>query len=446
MDARQPAEIIGSKRTSRRTVLTRSAQLGAAISGVAASGGITSILASAKAPVFLQDSAPSGKVKFLVYGEAAADQPVFDAFQAEHPDIELEVVGIEGTSWAGFADQVTTRIAGGESYDVVQIATEGQRLFASRGLIEPIDDLIERDAEEVDALLADFHPNLVEWCNTLSSPDGQTYFLPGEFNTMAVWYNTEVFAAAGVAEPTAEWTWDQFLETATALTKPGEVYGMHVPSAYFVGIMPWLLTNGASPLNADWTEGTVNTPEAIEAAAFMRQLIADGISPEPGGEFDAFAAVAQGQLAMVGGGKWPQPNFTELGILDKIKIVPHPQKSGPGSPIGWNSYPIMKSTENREAAWALSKFYAGPTAAEYVQFQVPAQRSVAESEAYLSAAPEGIEVLYAALDYATPVPGPDQGSIIQQDIEDTFAQILIGNLEPEAGLNDLNAKIQSNLG
>ncbi len=54
-------------------------------------------------------------------------------------------------------------------------------------------------------------------------------------------------------------------------------------------------------------------------------------------------------------------------------------------------------------------------------------------------------MLYEALDYATPVPGPDQGSIIQQDVEDTFAQILVGNLEAEAGLNDLNSKIQSNL-
>ncbi len=445
MDARQPAEIIGSTRTSRRRVLTRSAQLGASITGVVASGGIGSILASAKAPAFLQDSAPSGKVRFLVYGEAANNQPVFESFNTQYPDVELEVVGIEGASWAAFADAVTTRIAGGEQFDVVQIATEGQRLFASRGLIDPIDDLIERDAEEVDALLADFHPKLVEWCNTVSSPDGHTYFLPGEFNTMAIWYNTEIFAAAGVEEPTADWTWDQFLETATGLTKPGAVFGMHVPAAYFVGIMPWLLTNGASPLNADWTEATVNTPEAIEAATFMRQLVADGISPEPGGEFDPFTTMAQGRLAMLGGGQWPRFELAQLEFLDRIKIVAHPQQAGPGSPIGWNSYPILKSTQNREAAWALSKFYASPAAAEFLQFQTAAQRSIAKSEAYLAAGPEGIEVLYDALDYATPVPGPDQGSIIQQDIEDSFAQILVGNLEPEAGLNDLQAKIQSNL-
>jgi multiple sugar transport system substrate-binding protein len=446
MDARPSIRSVGARRSSRRSLMTRSAQVGASITLAGATGGLSSILASAKAPAVLQDAAPSGKVRFLVYGEAAENQPVFDSFLAQYPDIELEVVGIDGTSWAGFADAVTTRIAGGEQFDVVQIATEGQRLFASRGLIEPIDDLLERDAEEVDALLSDFHPKLVEWCNTLSSPDGQTYFLPGEFNTMVVWYNAQLFADAGVAEPTADWTWDQFLETATALTKPGEVYGMHVPSAYFVGVMPWLLTNGASPLNADWTEATVNTPQAIEAATFMRQLVAEQISPEPGGEFDAFQAMASGQLAMVGGGQWPRPNLVELDVLDQIKIVPHPVKAGPGSPIGWNSYPILKSTQNRDGAWALSKFYASAEAAKYLQYQVPAQRSVAESAEYLDAGPAGVEYLWAALDYATPVPGPDQGSIIQQDIEDTFAQILVGNLEPEAGLNDLNAKIQSNLG
>ena len=76
MDARQPVRNLGSHRASRRTVLKRSGQLGAVVTGVAASGGIGSIIASAKAPAVLQDNAPSGKVRFLVYGEAAEDSDV----------------------------------------------------------------------------------------------------------------------------------------------------------------------------------------------------------------------------------------------------------------------------------------------------------------------------------------------------------------------------------
>src|SRR5690606_37466346 len=141
-DRRMPASIM-TRGVSRRTVLTRSGQLGAA-AAVGVTGGIEGMLAAAKAPVLLQDAAPSGKVRLLYYGEAADESARFEQFNVLYPDVELEVVGIPGDSWADFADSVSTRIAGGESFDVLVIATEGQRVFASRGLLDPIDDLLER--------------------------------------------------------------------------------------------------------------------------------------------------------------------------------------------------------------------------------------------------------------------------------------------------------------
>jgi multiple sugar transport system substrate-binding protein len=445
MDARQSVRSIGSRRASRRSVITRSAQVGAAITVAGATGGLSSILASAKAPAVLQDAAPSGKVRLLYYGEAANEEQRFNEFGALYPDVELEVVGIPGGTWADFADSVATRIAGGETFDVLSIATEGQRVFASRGLIDPIDDLLERDAEEMQEFFDDVHPRMLEFTNTLSSPDGQTYFLPGELNTMGIWYNKDVFAAAGVEEPVAGWTWDDFNTTATAITKPGEVYGMHVTGALFASVMPWLLTNGASPLSADWTQATVNTPEAVAAAQQMRQLVADGISPEPGGEFDAFTIFAQGGLGMIGVGRWIYPSLETNGVTDKVGIVPWPEMAGPGSPVGWKSYPIMSSTENREAAWALSKYFASKEAAAFLMYEISARRSIAEDPAFLETMPPGFDTFFKAIDYATPVPGTDNGAVIQHDIESTFDQILIGNLEAEAGLNDLNSKIESNL-
>ncbi|MEZ4530897.1 MAG: sugar ABC transporter substrate-binding protein [Thermomicrobiales bacterium] len=442
-DRRMPASIM-TRGVSRRTVLTRSGQLGAA-AAVGVTGGIEGMLAAAKAPVLLQDAAPSGKVRLLYYGEAADESARFEQFNVLYPDVELEVVGIPGDSWADFADSVSTRIAGGESFDVLVIATEGQRVFASRGLLDPIDDLLERDAEEMQEFFDDVHPRLLEFTRTLSSPDGQTYVLPGEFNTMGVWYNKEVFAAAGVPEPVAGWTWDDFNETARALTKPGEVYGMHVTGGLFPSVMPWLLTNGASPLSADWTQATINTPEAVESAKQMRQLVADGISPEPGGEFDAFTIFAQGGLGMIGVGMWIYPSQVQAGTQDHIDVVQWPQHSGPGSPVGWKSYPIMSSTQNREAAWALSKYFTSKEAAKYLIYEVSARKSVALDPAFLDSMPAGIGTFYEALDYATPVPGTDNGAIIEHDIIDTFDQILLGNLEAEPALEELNQKIADNL-
>lgn len=446
MDDRFAPGRIVTRAASRRTLLKRSGQLGAAVAITGATGGIDAMLAAAKAPALLQGTpAPSGKIKLLYQSVAPAEEARFEKFHELYPDIEIEAVAIEGDTWAEFGDAVATRIAGGETFDVLVIATEGQRVFASRGLLEPIDDLLERDAVEMKDFFDDVHPRLLEFTRTLSSPDGKTYVLPGEFNTMGVWYNKNVFDAAGVAYPDPSWTWDDFNTAAHALTKPDEVFGMHVTGALFASVMPWLLTNGASPLSADWSTSTINTPEAAAAAAQMRQLVADGVSPEPGGEFDAFTTFAQGGLAMVGAGRWIWPSMVDLGVTDHIDVVPWPVNSGPGSPVGWKSYPIMSSTENREAAWALSKYFTSRDAAEFLVYEVSARKSVALDPAFLETMPSGFGLFYNALDYATPVPGTDNGALIQHDIEDTFDQILIGNLEPEAALADLDSKITDNL-
>jgi multiple sugar transport system substrate-binding protein len=410
--------------------------------------------AAALAPSVIRASRAqvAGKVVFVIWADAvetASWDPIVAKFNETQPDIQVEVQAVPAGSWAGFFDAVSTRIAGGQVPDVMRVATEGQRLFSSRGLVQPLDDYLERDKDELQDFFDDVHPNLVEWTKTLSSTDGQTYYIPHGFNTMCLWYHTEMFAAAGVEEPTDEWTWDDFHAAAKALTKPGEVYGFDMPAAYFGGVMPWLLTNGASTLSADWTESTVAEPAAIEAAQFMRSLVDEGISPKPGGEFDAFATMGQGKLAMFGGGRWPTAAIRELKLVDKVKLVAWPRKTQQGSPVGWDGHPIMQASENKDAAWEFVKFLASTDAQSIEVGQggptVPPRRSLAQSDAFLKDAPEGMIKLYDALDYATPIPSPDAGNIIEQDIIDTFTQILAGNQEPEEALKTLDQQIAAEL-
>jgi len=374
---------------------------------------------------------------------------LFALFAEKHPEIELEAQANPVNDWAAFFDAISTQIAGGKVPDVVQVATEGQRLFASRGLCEPINDLVERDKGELAEYYEDIHPKLIEWDKTYNTTaDGSQYYLPGDFNTMGLWYNSEVFTANGVEEPTDDWTWDQLMAAGEAL-KAKDIYGINVTPEYFISVMPYLLTNGASTLSADWATATVNSPAAIEAATFMRSLVEKEISPTPGGTFDQFTATAQGKMAMFGGGRWPIISMRKLGVVDKMKIVSWPTKTQKGSPVGWGAYPIMKGTKNKEAAWTFLKFLASKEASVYFAEQggtiVPGRKSVANSDSYLANAPAGSLKLYDALEYATPIPSPDKGNIVQSAIQDTFLQILTGAVTPEDGLNALNDQIQGNL-
>lgn len=441
-----------ASRVTRRELMKGAAAGGLALAGATSFHGATAARGQRKAPALLRRAQPSGTVTFVIWADAvetASWDPIVAAFQKGKPDISVEVQAVPAESWAGFFDAVSTRIAGGQVPDIMRVATEGQQLFASRGLVEPLDALIERDQAELQDFLDDVHPNLMEWTRTLSSTDGQTYYLPHGFNTMCLWYNAELFQQAGVEEPTDAWTWDQFLAAAEAVTQPGQVFGMDVPPAYFGSVMPWFLTNGASTLNADWTESTVSEPAAVEAATWMRSLVEKQISPQPGGEFDTFAVAGQGKLAMFGGGRWPTAAIREVNYVDKMKLVAWPQKTGKGSPVGWDGHPIMRASQNKEAAWEFVKFLASTEAQQIEVGQggptVPPRRSLAQSEAFLSNAPAGMNKLYEALDYATPIPSPSAGNVIEQDIIDTFTQILAGNSEPEEALATLDQQIEANL-
>ena len=157
----------------------------------------------------------------------------------------------------------------------------------------PLDDYIAKNPG-----YSDFDPSLFKY----SSYQGKTYFVPIGWNNIMINYNRALFKEAGVEYP-KDWTWEQFREVAKKLTKrdaAGNVlqYGYEVPNQNFF-VQPWFLTNGTSPLNADWTASNMLDPKVAETLQFLHDLIhVDKVSPIPGKDTmdNQFAA---GQVAMI---------------------------------------------------------------------------------------------------------------------------------------------------
>ncbi|GAB3818261.1 ABC transporter substrate-binding protein [Kribbella italica] len=396
------------------------------------------------------DQGSATKELSLVYmgtaEEQAAWNKLFAKFTEKHPEIKLKAEGVPGPGWGEFFNKLSTRLAGGQVPDVIQVATEGQRLFASKGLLAPLDDYIAKDQAVIDEYYADLDPNLIEWNKKYSSTDGKTYYLPGEFNTMCMWYSKDLFAKAGVPEPTARWTWDDFRTACEQIKAKTGAFGYAAGPEYFAAIMPWLLTNGTSSFSDDWSTPTLNDAKAIEAAEFNRALVADKLSPPPGGQFDAPTALAQGKLAMFGGGRWPIISIRNLKAQTRTGIVPWPTKVEQGSPVGWNGYPIMKASKKKDDAWTFVKFLISAEGSSFFAQLggtiVPARKSIANSKSFLDNAPKGTESLYQALSYATPIPSPDKGTAVQKAIEDGWKQVLTGNASPADALGKAQTALE----
>ena len=379
----------------------------------------------------------------LVYlGDATqqkAFNQLFDAFHKAHPDIEIKAQGIAAKDWATFAQTVSTQIAGGKVPDIVDVATEGQLLFASKGLLEPLDSYIARDKKIVDDYFADADPKLREWTDRYGSTDGKTYFIPGGYNTAVLYCNTKVFQRAGVDLPSGDWSWDDFKKAGIRIKEKTGAFLLPIGYSFpFTDIMPWLFTNGASTFNEDWDKATFGSPEAIEAATFVKSLIDAGLSPKPGGAFDAAAQLRKDKLAAFGGGRWPTLDVRRLKMTDKVRIVKWPSNKRNGSPVGWDGWPILKASRNKEAAWTFLKWLMSKDASTFYAkiggTNIPARGSVADSKVFLENAPKGTPLLPGALKYGTPIPSPVQGAQAQKIITQAWQEAITGTKPVAAAL------------
>ncbi|GAB3745006.1 ABC transporter substrate-binding protein [Microlunatus parietis] len=388
-------------------------------------------------------------VTFVFYGDADRQkeyQALFNAFTQANPDIAIKAQGVPAATWADFLNTISTRLAGGQQIDTVLVATEGQRLFASKGLLEPLDDYLAKDQAFVDELYQDTPPQLITWLKEFASPDGKTYYMPLAYNTMAMYVALDVFKAAGLDLPDEEWTWDDFRQAGRTIKDKTGAFLMPSGSGYFVNVMPWLVTNGTSTMDPTWTQSTFGSPEAIEALTFVRSLIVDGLSPKPGGTFDAGTQLSRGKLACLGGGRWPTPDLQRLKVAERVQLYRWPKNKAAGAPVGWEGIPILKNSKNKDAAWSFIKFLMSePFGDAFTKSQstsVPARISDATGKDFLAKAPKNSELLYEQLEFATPVPSPERATECQKVIEEAWLQGITGNKTPEAALGEAHAKLQ----
>ena len=116
-----------------------------------------------------------------------------------------------------------------------------------------------------------------EGARAAATVDGQVYGVPALIDNLAIVYNKDLFEAAGVDEPTADWTWDDFRAAAKALTDPSkQQYGFAFPvdgsedTVWHYDAMLW--EAGGDILNADNTEAAFNSEAGLQAMTTLRDM------------------------------------------------------------------------------------------------------------------------------------------------------------------------------
>jgi multiple sugar transport system substrate-binding protein len=448
-EQRVPAD--GEVRRSRRYFMKQAALAGAglAVAGSSLRNTRTTFAAGTRvSPETLSAVIPGSSQEQAVWNQVVA------GFKKQNPNVNVNFVYIpQPSGWGSFFASVETRLVGGAQYDLVNIPTEGQRLFASKGVMQPLDDFVSRDKEQVNSLLSDLDPHILPAIRQHSSPDGKTYYIPYGFNTMSVWYNKSLFKAAGVPFPSDNWTWNEFMHAAETIAKPNapagkQVYGFNFSIGIFDAFDPWMFTNSASLLNSSWSKPAINSSKAVESLNFQRELVARKLAPTPGGTFDEVSAMAQGRLAMLGCGWWYVPNFQTLHMIDKVGMAPWPINTKHGSPAGFGAIAMFKQSKNQDLGWEFIKYMLSTPVQQlfaktaFVGGSQSIRRSIATGPIAKASGPSGYYNSYDALAYANIVEGIDQYNTLELDVDKMYQQVLAGNVSASAAVQQLSSSIQ----
>jgi ABC-type glycerol-3-phosphate transport system substrate-binding protein len=308
-----------------------------------------------------QEPAASGTqesvtLSFWLYDEGyhfLADQ-VVPAFEAKYPNIHIDVTPYPETQ---YQTKIDTALAAGAQPDLALMAN---RLWMKESLLLPLDDMVKQQGID----LSTFSPSIVGAEGQLNADEGcayegKLYCLGSYTGSVQMFYNEDMFDAAGISypEPWPPMTTDEFVDLACRLTDPDNgVYG----AAYGDPITwnPWEMV--VSPDGRTAT-GYVNGPTSVHVHEVLARGIQDRCAPslnvldpwEQGADF-----FAQGKLAMVVTDFQSLFKIEKAGINYEVTAPPTPTGLDPFFNVWTDSVGVLAGTGHAQEAEQFIAFLA----------------------------------------------------------------------------------------
>ena len=361
------------------------------------------------------------------------------AFEAKYPEIDLQYIDVASQD---YAIKVGTMLSGGDTSDVVMIKEARDIInWQAAGYAAPLSDYIAADAFDVSGYVG---------TEVNYAVDGVQYALPFRSDFWVLFYNKDLFDAAGVAYPTNDMTWDQYAELAKTMTGDG-VYGTHYHT-WLSAVANWAVCDGVNTLaDREYSDlayfyNLYQDLEDAGACMAYSELKAAGLHYS--------AAFANGNVAMMPMGYWYVSTligYNKEGTCNfnwGITAVPHAEGVTAGSSFGnltgvmLNEKSAQKDLAWKYISWLCSEEGALTTASTgsrpaWVSETVAAQMSAVEGFPTDEASKAALLPSYVAMEW----PVVDKLSEIQTIVNEEHTLIMTRELDVEEGIEEMNERV-----
>jgi multiple sugar transport system substrate-binding protein len=339
----------------------------------------------------------SGEIEFAYYNWGPESIQYFKdmaaAFEASHPDTKINLT-------LPPQDQYDTKLqvllATGDGPDIITTTNITQALV-DEGRILDLTDRIDQDP-----VITDPSKFVQSGWDLFKFGTDRIYGMYSGADTLLLYYNKTMFDNAGIPYPTAEWTWDNFVEAAKALTvrdgdrvtQWGCVLGAFDDPEWGWANLVWMEGGDIVDSRPFYSAVTLNNDPVLKILRFLHDLVyTHQVAPTPSQSTTVAdqGGFESGTVAMMVDGGWSIQAFKDVDAFAwDVQTLP----VGPQGFIGefWAGTPMMigAGTENPDLAWEYVRWFAADPEAQtliaQLAIQVPALLEIANSETFLGVA------------------------------------------------------------
>ncbi|MDX6326425.1 MAG: multiple sugar transport system substrate-binding protein [Nocardioidaceae bacterium] len=365
-------------------------------------------------------------------------------FSAAHPNVTIDT-----SPGASVTDDLLQKLTAGFASDTYPDISYSYGAWATElqqsGRTLDISDFVAKPSVKWD--------QFPEAARGTATPDGKTIGFPAVVDNLALIYNTKLFADAGIAEPTNDWSWDDYRAAAKALTDPSKnIYG----SAYPVSgsedtawrLWPMIWQRGGEVLDPSSGKVMFNEPAGVDSLEFLRSMAVDDKSMYlDQTDEKAGPLFADGHVGMLISGPWQLYDLKQAHTPYKVAYLPgyngdHTTVSGP------DIWALFDHNDVNRAYWATQFAYwlTSPeidTRFNLAMGNLPLRSSEAKSPAFKTYEKQypGADVMFANMQNATKIKPTVVGyNAVVRYVGQAVAEVLQGAAQPKAALDEAAQK------
>ena len=385
----------------------------------------------------------AGPVKLTYFTFSAAPDHLTDlntiiqAFHSQHSNITIDV---QTASYNDYFTKLQTAIAGGTAPDTFELNYENFVSYSSAGSLLDLSAQAKSDSGFKSSV---YYPRAYGVFNQ----SGKQYGLPESFSDVLLFYNKDLFDAAGVSYPTADWTWSDELTAAQKLTNTSKgVWGDFQPIQFFE-FYKVLAQNGGKFFSSDKKHSTFNDQAGVDAANWLVSKVGKVMPTDAqlGGQNDE-ALFKAGKLAIWHAGIWEFAPMKSVPFKWDIQL--EPGKVTKAHHFFANAVVASSKTSHPAEAFQWLRFLTSSSDAVKTRlaasWELPAVADQSQFGSYLQQTPPANRTaVFKALDNIVVPPVIEQESKMQDIVSKSLEKAKLGQESVTQALDEAAQKVDA---